>query len=76
MATYNLEGQERIDQIKSWWNKYSIVVTLILTASLVAIGGTQAWRYYQQKQAYQAADLYFLYIMRINRLMRENLLFN
>ena len=60
MGTYNLEEQEKIDQIKSWWNKYSIVITIILTASLVTIGGTQAWKYYQQKQAYQAADLYFL----------------
>lgn len=60
MATYNLGEQEKIDRIKSWWNKYSIAITIILTASLVTIGGTQAWKYYQQKQAYQAADLYFL----------------
>ncbi|TXI19969.1 MAG: tetratricopeptide repeat protein [Nitrosomonas sp.] len=60
MATYNLEEQEKIDSIKNWWDKYSTVITILLTAFLVSIGGTQLWKYYQQQQAKQAADLYAL----------------
>lgn len=60
MATYNLEEQEKITGIKAWWDKYSTAITIVLTAFIVIIGGTQAWKYYQQQQAQQAADLYAL----------------
>ncbi|MCE7915162.1 MAG: hypothetical protein DYH15_10895 [Nitrosomonas sp. PRO4] len=60
MATYNLEEQEKIDSFKNWWDKYSTVITILLAAFLVSIGGTQLWKYYQQQQARQAADLYAL----------------
>lgn len=60
MATYNLEDQDRIDGIKTWWDRFGTAITIVLTALLVTIGGTQAWKYYQQQQAQQAADLYGL----------------
>jgi predicted negative regulator of RcsB-dependent stress response len=60
MATYNLEDQDRIDGIKTWWDRFGAAITIVLTASLVTIGGTQAWKYYQQQQAQQAANLYGL----------------
>ncbi len=60
MVTYNLEEQEKIDGVKNWWDKYGTAITIVLTAFLVAAAGTQAWKYYQQKQAQQAADLYAL----------------
>ncbi|PXW91347.1 putative negative regulator of RcsB-dependent stress response [Nitrosomonas sp. Nm84] len=60
MATYNLEEQEKIDGFKTWWDKYGNAITILLTAFLVTLGGAQAWKYYQQKQAHQAADLYIL----------------
>src|SRR5690242_4657428 len=60
MATYNLEEQENVDGLKAWWGKYSTAVTILLTAFLVAVGGVQVWKYYQQQQAQQASDLYAL----------------
>ncbi|MBA3755421.1 MAG: tetratricopeptide repeat protein, partial [Nitrosomonas sp.] len=60
MATYNLEDQDNIDGVKTWWDKFGTAIAILLTAVLVAIGGTQAWKYYQQQQAQQAADLYVL----------------
>lgn len=60
MATYNHEDQDNIDGVKTWWDKFGTAATILLTAMLVTIGGTQAWKYYQQQQAQQAADLYVL----------------
>ncbi len=60
MATYNLEDQDNIDGVKTWWDKFGTAIAIMLTALLVTMGGTQAWKYYQQQQAQLAADLYFL----------------
>lgn len=60
MATYNLEDQDNMDGINTWWDKFGSAITILLTALLVTIGGIQAWKYYQQQQARQAADLYVL----------------
>lgn len=60
MVTYDLEEQEKIDGVKNWWDRFGSAVVILLTAVLVTIAGTQAWNYYQQKQAQQAADLYAL----------------
>lgn len=60
MATYNHEDQDSIDGVKTWWDKFGTAITILLTAMLVTMGGTQAWKYYQQQQAQQAADLYNL----------------
>lgn len=55
---YDLEEQEQIDNIKTWWNQYGNWVLLGVTAFVVAVAGTQGWRYYQQKQTSQASGLY------------------
>ncbi|GKS69757.1 putative negative regulator of RcsB-dependent stress response [Nitrosomonas sp. PY1] len=60
MAAYSLEEQEKIDGLRAWWNKFGTVLVILLTVALFAMGGMKAWEYYQQKQAYQAADLYVL----------------
>lgn len=60
MATYNLEDQDNIDGVKTWWDKFGTAIAILLTALLVTMGGTQAWKYYQQQQAQLAADLYVL----------------
>ena len=60
MATYNFEEREKIDGFRAWWDKYGTAITVVLTVILVTIGGMQLWKYYQQQQAQQAADLYSL----------------
>ena len=58
MATYDLEEQEKIDELKAWWNAYGTLVIVAVMAFVVAIVGTQGWNYYQKQQAEQAAELY------------------
>tara|TARA_R110002073_G_scaffold285506_1_gene449920 strand:- start:699 stop:1337 length:639 start_codon:yes stop_codon:yes gene_type:complete len=60
MATYNLEEQDKIDNLKSWWDSYGVSVIIVVSTLVATIGGTQAWKYYQKQQADQAADLYVL----------------
>ncbi|MDP1558137.1 MAG: tetratricopeptide repeat protein [Nitrosomonas sp.] len=60
MATYNLDEQERIDGLKSWWGTYGTTIIVTLSIFIAGIGGTQAWKYYNQQQKEQAADLYVL----------------
>ena len=55
---YDLEEQEQIENIKSWWNQYGNLVTLGVLACLVTIAGIQGWRYYRGHTAEQAATLY------------------
>lgn len=55
---YDLQEQEQIDELKDWWKKNGRVVILTVIALVVAAAGVQAWRYYQQSSAQQAAELY------------------
>ncbi|SFP32891.1 Putative negative regulator of RcsB-dependent stress response [Nitrosomonas cryotolerans] len=60
MATYNLEEQEKIDGLKSWWDSYGASIVIVASVLIATIAGTQAWKYYHTQQAEQAADLYGL----------------
>jgi predicted negative regulator of RcsB-dependent stress response len=55
---YDLEEQEQIDTLKSWWRQYGNLVTWLLIAALAAFSGWSAWNYYQRSQAAQAGQLY------------------
>lgn len=60
MATYDLEEQEKIDSLKSWWDTYGTSIIIVLSVLIASFAGTQGWKYYQQQQRTQAADLYVL----------------
>ncbi|MDR4518741.1 MAG: tetratricopeptide repeat protein [Nitrosomonas sp.] len=60
MATFNREEEEKIEGVKAWWNRYGTLITILLATLVATTGGTQVWKYYQQQQAQQAADLYAL----------------
>lgn len=58
MATYDLEQQEQLDQVKHFWKQYGNLVTWVL---VLALGGYAAWTgylYWQQQRATGAANLY------------------
>lgn len=58
MATYDLEQQEQLDQVKHFWKQYGNLITWVL---ILALGGYAAWtgyQYWQQKRAVAAAGLY------------------
>lgn len=58
MATYDLEEQEKIDELKSWWESYGTVAIVVVATFIAGIVGTQAWNHYQKQQIEQAAELY------------------
>jgi predicted negative regulator of RcsB-dependent stress response len=58
MATYDLEEQEKIDGLKSWWEAYGTLVIVIVATLIAGITGQQAWKYYKAQQTEQAAELY------------------
>ena len=58
MAVYDLEEQEQIEEMKAWWKQYRSVVLLVIVIAAATIAGIQGWRYYQNKQALEAGELY------------------
>lgn len=58
MATYDLEEQEQLEELKTWWNMHGTLVTAIVAACAVAVVSWQGWQWWQRSQAGQAAQLY------------------
>ncbi|MDP1612603.1 MAG: tetratricopeptide repeat protein [Sulfuritalea sp.] len=58
MATYDLEEQEQLDELKTWWTMYGNLVTGILVAVALAVAGWQGWNWWQRQQAVQASAVY------------------
>ncbi len=58
MATYDLEEQEQLDELKTWWTMYGNLVTGILVAVALAVAGWQGWNWWQRQQAAQASAVF------------------
>ncbi len=58
MATYDLEEQEKIDGLKSWWEVYGTLAIIIVATFVAGMFGTQAWKYYQKQQSDQTVELF------------------
>ena len=58
MATYDLEEQEQLDELKTWWKMYGNIVTGILVAVALAVAGWQGWNWWQRQQAAQASAVF------------------
>ncbi len=58
MAVYDLEEQEKIAELKAWWQQWGNAITAAIAAVLVAYAGTQAWRWWQVSRVEQASVLY------------------
>lgn len=58
MATYDLEEQEQLEELKTWWKLHGTIVTAIIALLAVAVVGWQGWQWWQRSQAAQAAQLY------------------
>jgi predicted negative regulator of RcsB-dependent stress response len=58
MATYDLEEQEQLDELKTWWKMYGNLVTGILVAVALAVAGWQGWNWWQRQQSAQASALF------------------
>ena len=58
MATFDLEEQEQISELKTWWRMHGNRVTTGLLVAVVALAGWQFWSWYQRSQAQQAGAIY------------------
>lgn len=58
MAVYDLEEQEQIDELKTWWKQYGNRVTTLITLVALAAAAWQGWGWWQRNQAAQASALY------------------
>jgi predicted negative regulator of RcsB-dependent stress response len=58
MATYDLEEQEQLDELKTWWKMHGNLVTAVVVAVAVVVLGWQGWNWWQRKQAAGASLLY------------------
>lgn len=58
MATYDLDEQERMDELKAWWKRWG---TVVMIGAAVAISAAAGWRYWQSHtltQSLEAAAVY------------------
>ncbi|AAZ96549.1 putative membrane protein [Thiobacillus denitrificans ATCC 25259] len=58
MATYDLDEQERLDELKAWWKRWGSVSMIGLAVLIAAAAG---WRYWQNRtvtQSLEAAAVY------------------
>src|SRR5512141_41041 len=58
MAVYDLEEQEKLATLKSWWDQYGNYVTGAVTVVCVIIIAVQGWQWYTRSQSEKAAVLY------------------
>ncbi|MBS0336894.1 MAG: tetratricopeptide repeat protein [Proteobacteria bacterium] len=58
MAHLDLEEQEQLAQLKSWWETYGNLLIMGLLLVAVVFSGWQGWRYWQDKQASEASNLF------------------
>lgn len=55
---YDLEEQEKVDELKAWWKKNGQTTMLAVAVFVASVAGVQGWQIYQKNQQYQAALAY------------------
>ncbi len=58
MATYDLEEQEQLAEIKLWWKQYGNLLINVVTAAAIVFIAWFGWNWYQRNQAGQASTVY------------------
>ncbi|EGK72923.1 MAG: tetratricopeptide repeat protein [Methyloversatilis sp.] len=58
MAALDLEEQEQLSAIKSWWNQWGNAITWLVIAVSAVIIGQQGWNWYQRDQSVKASGIY------------------
>ena len=58
MATYDLEEQEQLAEIKVWWKQYGNLLINVLTGAALIVIAWQGWNWYQRNQTAQASVVY------------------
>lgn len=55
---YNLQEQEQIDELKSFWTRYGNAILAAVTIALFVVAGVRGWNWYQARQSTAASALY------------------
>ena len=58
MAVYDLEEQEKIDDLKAFWNRWGNAILAAVIAVCLAYVAVAGWRWWTNRQAEEAAVLY------------------
>jgi len=58
MAAYDLEEQEQLDELKTWWKMHGNLVTSIALAVALVAAAWQGWNWWQRKQSAEASALF------------------
>lgn len=58
MATYDLDEQERLDELKAWWKRWGNLVMLGLAVVIAAAAGWRYWQNHTATQSLEAATVY------------------
>ncbi len=58
MAVLDLQEQEQLDTLKTWWKDNGTWMLGIVLVVVVGMGGWRGWQYYHNRQETEAATLY------------------
>jgi predicted negative regulator of RcsB-dependent stress response len=58
MATYDLEEQEQLDQLKAWWKRWGSLTLAVLAVVVAAAAGWRYWQLKQETQRQESAAIY------------------
>ncbi len=67
----DLEEQENLANLKSFWARYGNFIIAVATVALLAYAGWSAWNWYQRSQAAEAGKLYETLITAIAKNERD-----
>ncbi|HUP97635.1 MAG TPA: tetratricopeptide repeat protein [Usitatibacter sp.] len=57
-GSYDFEEQERIAELKAWWEDNRVFVIAAIIAAVVAYAAWEGWKWWRARQAEEAATLY------------------
>jgi predicted negative regulator of RcsB-dependent stress response len=58
MAVYDLEEQDQLEDLKTWWRQWGNTIAGVVIAVCVGVIGVQGWRWWTQQQAEKGSVLY------------------
>ena len=60
MATYDLEEQEQLAELKAWWKQHGNMLVNVLTVASLVVIAWQGWGWYQRSQSGQSSMVYHI----------------
>jgi predicted negative regulator of RcsB-dependent stress response len=57
-GSYDFEEQERLAELKAWWEDNRLYVFAAIAGLVLAYAGWQGWRWWSARQAEEAAAMY------------------